>query len=195
MSDSWDDYADGWDSNEAVVHYADKAHEALLKNINPTGLRILDFGCGTGLLTEKLASAAQALVALDTSSKMLKVLEQKALGNVATLHGELTDTKINNAALLNPKFDLIVASSALAFVPDYGHTSKLLADLLKPGGALVQWDWLKAESAEGMGFSEQQVKCAMQSAGLARVEISLPFSIASPAGEMSVLMAIAHKVE
>ncbi|BDX07522.1 class I SAM-dependent DNA methyltransferase [Planctobacterium marinum] len=193
MSDSWDDYADGWDSNDAVIHYAIKAHEALLATMSPAGMTVLDFGCGTGLLTEKLASVASSVVALDTSSKMLSVLKQKALKNVTTFHGELTQTTLKTEPLLQQKFDLIVASSALAFVPDYVATVKLLALQLAANGTLVQWDWLKAESAEGMGFSEEQIDVAMQSAGLKDIQISVPFSLNSPQRDMPVVMAVAKK--
>lgn len=193
MSDSWDDYADGWDSNDAVIDYANKAHETLITSINPAGLTVLDFGCGTGLLTEKLASVAHSIVALDTSTKMLAILDNKTLNNVTTFHGELTQAAIESEPSLQQKFDLIVASSALAFVPDYVATAKLLASQLAADGTLVQWDWLKAESAEGVGFSKEQIEVAMQSAGLKDIKVSVPFSLNSPQGNMSVVMAVAKK--
>jgi len=75
MSDSWDDYAEGWGSNADVILYSEKAYESLCEVLNPEGLTILDFGCGTGLLTEKLAQPSHRVVALDPSEKMISVLK------------------------------------------------------------------------------------------------------------------------
>lgn len=57
MRNSWDEYADGWDSNPAVIAYAYKAFHAMRNTLNPDGWRILDFGCGSGLLTERLSDS------------------------------------------------------------------------------------------------------------------------------------------
>ena len=42
---------------------------------------------------------------------------------------------------VQPVFDLIVASSVCAFVPDYQQTLSDLQLLLKEDGVFVQWDW------------------------------------------------------
>ena len=55
MTAEWDAYADDWDSNPDVIRYAEAAFESLVRITALDGLDILDFGCGTGLLTEKMA--------------------------------------------------------------------------------------------------------------------------------------------
>ena len=65
VSESWDQYAAEWDTNPAVILYAQKAYETLTGVVDPVGLDVLDFGCGTGLLTEKIAAVANRIVALD----------------------------------------------------------------------------------------------------------------------------------
>ena len=119
MSENWDDYADGWDSNEAVNSYCLKAYESLLNTVELQGRKVLDFGCGTGLLTEKISNQASSVVAIDPSEKMISVLADKCLGNVVTIQSELTHNLIDTDENLRSGFDIIVASSALAFVPDY----------------------------------------------------------------------------
>ncbi len=79
MSDSWDEYAEGWDSNPDVIKYSQLAFDSLSSHYDLSGLKVLDFGCGTGLLTEKIASIAASVLAVDTSSKMIKVLMNKRL--------------------------------------------------------------------------------------------------------------------
>ena len=107
MSENWDDHADGWDNNQGVNIYANKAFETLQNAVDINGLNILDFGCGTSLLTEKMAAKANHIVALDPSEKMISVLSSKKLPNVTTLVKHLTATLIEENLLLSAKFDLI----------------------------------------------------------------------------------------
>ena len=85
----------------------------------------------------------------------------------------------------------MVASSALAFVPDYVTTLRLLKQLLNKGGCLVQWDWLKEEGDEGYGFTEQQIKSALTEVGFAECSTSVPFSLQSEGSALDVLMGVA----
>ena len=191
MSENWDEYAAGWDGNAAVIAYADNAYLALQNTVNLDACRIMDFGCGTGLLTERLSERASSVVALDASQKMISVLNNKHLDNVATIASELDQNLVNDDELLTPKFDLVVASSALAFVPDYVETLKLLKHLLNRGGYLVQWDWLKDEGDAGYGFSEQQIKSALTEAGFVECSTSVPFSMQSDGSKLDVVMGVA----
>ena len=81
-TDTWDDFAAGWDAESAVQQYADKAYESWQRRVAPlieniSEIRILDFGCGTGLLTERLAPLCREIVAVDTSVGMIDVLDSK----------------------------------------------------------------------------------------------------------------------
>ena len=89
MSDDWDDHAAGWDGDPAARAYAEQAHRSLVDalaafSMTIDGLRVLDFGCGTGLLTERLASSCRAIDAVDTSVAMLAVLDDKVDRNAWT---------------------------------------------------------------------------------------------------------------
>lgn len=194
MSDSWDDYADGWDSNEAVVLYSNKAYESLLNIVNLDGLRVLDFGCGTGLLTNKIACKASSVVAIDPSEKMIDILNAKQLDNVVTIPKELSKNTIASNTQLQDGFDLIVASSALAFVPDYQETLGLLKTLLNQGGVLVQWDWLKEQDGEGSGFSQASIEVALKQAGFSEYSTSVPFSMEAGEDSMKVVMGVAKNL-
>ncbi|NIB41633.1 methyltransferase domain-containing protein [Pseudomaricurvus alkylphenolicus] len=192
MSDTWDDYADDWDTNASVIAYADNAYQSLIAKLDIDGFRILDFGCGTGLLTEKLSRHATSIVALDPSSKMIDVLDAKRIGNVNTISSELSQSEIDENPLLGEEFELIVASSSLAFVPDFGNTLKLLKQLLKREGRLVQWDWLKQENEPGSGFSEKEIREAYERAGFSNYSVTLPFSMENGEDSIEVIMAVAN---
>ena len=126
MTDSWDDYALEWDSNGDAINYSEKAYKSLLQVVKIENKNILDFGCGTGLLTEKMASSAKTIVALDLSSKMISVLNSKNIRNVISISEPLTTELIKNSTAFENKLNIIVASSVCSFLPDYESTLKLL---------------------------------------------------------------------
>ena len=192
MSENWDDYAEGWDSNDAVVAYSEKAYESLLNTVNIDGTRVLDFGCGTGLLTEKIAQRAESVVAVDASTKMIALLDQKQIKNLRTIANTLTPSLIAEHELFQAKFDLVVASSALAFVPDYEETLHLLKQVLKTNGYLIQWDWLQLEEGVGVGFTKERLDLAFEQVGFQEWQISLPFSMKNEEDSMSVVMSVAQ---
>ncbi|RLE24984.1 MAG: hypothetical protein DRJ50_03810, partial [Actinobacteria bacterium] len=100
------------------------------------GARTVDFGCGTGLLTEQLVSAGAAVEAVDTSTEMLAVLDSKVAQHSWTTVGTGTEVPTTKQV-----FDLIVCSSVCSFLDDYPGTVADLVALLRPGGLFVQWDW------------------------------------------------------
>lgn len=192
MSESWDQYAEGWDTNADVIVYSEKAYKTLVEIVSLAGLNILDFGCGTGLLTARMASTANRIVALDSSPKMISVLKNKQLPNVDTLSVELSAETIKTNDLLHSKFDLIVASSVCAFLPDYESTLQLLKTLLKPNGLFIQWDWLKTDDDSDFGFTEEIIESALTRADLKALSITIAFSLKSNKGAMQVLMGVAQ---
>lgn len=191
MSDSWDDCAEEWDGNEDAILYSKKAFNTLIEQVSLKGLNILDFGCGTGLLTEQISPLANRIVALDSSKKMVSILNSKNLPNVTTLSESLSEDAINKNTSLQNKFNLIVASSVLGFIPEYESTLILLKSLLVPNGILVQWDWLSPSKDSGLGLSEEKVEIAYRETGFKVTSINKPFSLTSSKGTMKVLMAIA----
>lgn len=192
MSDSWDHYAEGWDSNADAILYSQKAFNALCELVNLEGLAVLDFGCGTGLLAERIAQKANRILALDSSEKMISVLQNKQLSNVEALAIELSEETIKFDAHLNSKFDLIVASSVCAFLPDYEGTLQLLKSLLKPDGVFVQWDWLKTGGDSDFGLTEEAMDAALSKTGMEVLKIERSFSLESKEGVMQVLMGVAR---
>lgn len=191
MASSWDGYAEDWDHNEDVILYAELAFKSLLNEANPQDLHVLDFGSGTGLLTEKIAQYASKVVAIDTSEKMLAVLNQKDIHNIETLAIDLCQTDVKTVPALNRKFDLITASSVFSFVDDYEAVLSKLKTLLAPNGTLIQWDWLSANGEHGL--SKEQIEHAYNKTGFTVSKISTPFSIESQNSTVKVIMTKAKQ--
>jgi len=190
MSDSWDNYASDWDKHSDVISYAQNAFESLQQAVQLSNQKILDFGCGTGQLTQRLATVCQEVVALDSAPKMIEVLDRKHLTGVTSLACELSENSIQQHGPLQQKFDLIVASSVCTFLEDYPATLNLIKGLLKDNGTFVQWDWY-SEDGSTLGFSQDFVNNALKQTGFKTITTSLPFTQESSKGNKAVLMAVA----
>ena len=191
MSEGWDDYADEWDSNSDVIEYSKLAFDSLCTFQSLNDIKVLDFGCGTGLLTEKISPLASYVLAVDSSPKMIEILKTKNLPHVETLACEISQESIIENPDLQYGFDLIVASSVCAFVPDYKKTLTDLKSLLSPGGIFIQWDWKRSNEKEDFGFTSELIKSAYINAGFSPLRVSTEFSLKSEKGTMEVIMGIA----
>lgn len=183
-SDEWGSFAETWDTQPSVVEYSVKAFESLNTIADIQNARVLDFGCGTGLLTTKIAATAKSVVALDSSPKMINVLNSKNFSNVTTISDLLTDNLVSTTESLKEPFDLIVASSVCAFLPDFDESLNILTSLLRVGGQFVQWDWLSQEEDE-FGFTEEKLRSAYKRVSLEVISISTPFSVVAESSNSS----------
>lgn len=76
----FDEEALAWDSKPDTVISSQSCYEALVSQIpelqkEEAGLAILDLGCGTGLLSQRLAacSGVSKVLGVDTSEGMIKM--------------------------------------------------------------------------------------------------------------------------
>jgi 2-polyprenyl-6-hydroxyphenyl methylase/3-demethylubiquinone-9 3-methyltransferase len=97
--------------------------------------KVLDVGCGGGLLSEALAREGADVVAIDLAADLVKI---------AKLHGLESGVKVDYrvqpvealAAEQPDTFDAITCMEMLEHVPDPGAILSACATLLKPGGRL-----------------------------------------------------------
>lgn len=192
MTDTWNEHAGGWDDNPDVKFYADQAFASLVSTTDIRGpgwtsKRVLDFGCGTGLLAQKVAPHVGELIAVDTSEKMIAVLENKHIPNVIAVHGDILATDHRFEVDLQSGFDLIYASSVCGFLPDYEGAVLALARLLRSGGRFIQWDW-RASDGDDFGLSENKIRNALQMAKLESIAVEQAFSIETDDQTLPVLI-------
>lgn len=156
--------------------------------------RVLDFGCGTGLLTERLAPRVREVVAVDASPAMVEVLAGKSLPNVRFGVAKWTPETISDGELAAGPFDLVVCSSVCAFLDDYPGAVAMLADRLGPSGYFVQWDWeLDPAAAEPFGLSSDGITKALEGAGLDVVSVGIGFDVPIEGRHMRPLMGIGRR--
>lgn len=195
---SWDDMAGTWNDDPMVQAYSRAAFGSLERALAERGrsladARVLDFGCGTGLLTEHIAAHAGQVVGLDLSEPMIQVLRAKQVPNVTALAGDLAQCA-GPAPLEPASFDLITCSSVLAFVPDHPGTVAALARLLAPGGLLIHWDWrLNPADAEPYGLDADAALQALIDAGLCDTIVDVGFELPVEGGVMAPLRGIGQR--
>ncbi|WP_070966018.1 class I SAM-dependent DNA methyltransferase [Vibrio sonorensis] len=193
MTIDWDALAADWDNQEATAEYAAKVFESLRQVYDVKGKHVLDFGCGTGLLSEKLAPVAKDIVALDASESMIEQLDTKQLDNVEPVVDMLTRGLVAMHPAFRGQFDLVVASSVCGFLNNFADIADIVFSILEEDGVFVHWDWLVDSDNLGSGFTESKVKRVLTSVGFSEVQVTTPFSVNTPDGEMHVVMGIGKK--
>ena len=107
----------------------------ITSKIKLSGVRVLDVGCGGGILSESLAKEGAKVTGIDQGANVIKV---------AKLHMMESDLDIDYKQLniedyfeLNKeKFDVITCLEMLEHVPDPSSIIEKCAALLKPGGTI-----------------------------------------------------------
>ena len=178
-TNEWDQVAATWDANDSTLAYATAAFDSLrsvleLHEMNLAGSHVCDFGCGTGLLTEKLLDGGATVDAIDNSTAMLEILRQKAAANGWDRLHTATALPAHDGAV---DYDIVVCSSVCAFLPDYPAHVQDMARRLRAGGVFVQWDWELADEAGGTGLTRSEVRDALVGAGLSSVAVETAFEI------------------
>ena len=101
------------------------------------GKRVLDVGCGGGILTEELAIAGAETMGIDVADKPLAVARLHA--HESGLADRIDYQKVTIEDLAQTRagqFDVITCLEMLEHVPDPGSVILACRQLLKPGGHL-----------------------------------------------------------
>ena len=105
--------------------------EALLELLRPQrGERVLDLGCGTGHLTDRIAAAGAEVVGLDSSPAMI----EQARRAYPALRLEVGDAR--SFAFAEP-FDAVFSNAVLHWVKEADAVVACVSQALKPGGRFV----------------------------------------------------------
>jgi ubiquinone/menaquinone biosynthesis C-methylase UbiE len=139
-TERFDNKAADWDSSARRAALADAVSRAIIAHM-PVGKpgNALEFGCGTGLVTTRIASHCSRLTAVDSSREMLRMLNEKivasAIPNVVPLHLDFSNPE--TALELTGEYDFICSSMTLHHIPDTESFLRELAGHMSPGGTLA----------------------------------------------------------
>jgi 2-polyprenyl-6-hydroxyphenyl methylase / 3-demethylubiquinone-9 3-methyltransferase len=99
------------------------------------GLRILDIGCGGGLLSEPLARIGAQMVGADPASNSIDVARQHAAeAGVAVDYRRTTAEALADAG---ERFDIVLAMEVVEHVSDVNLFIRRCAEMVKPGGLMI----------------------------------------------------------
>lgn len=97
------------------------------------GRKVLDVGCGGGILAESMAKKGAHVSGIDLSEKALKVADLHSLESGMTIHYELISAE-EMAEREPAQFDVVTCMEMLEHVPEPASIVAACAKLVKPGG-------------------------------------------------------------
>ena len=101
-----------------------------------SGKRVLDVGCGGGILSDSMARCGARVLGIDLASKPLRVAQLHAL-EAATPNVEYREVAVEALAAESPAtFDVVTCMEMLEHVPDPASIVSACAQLATPGGWL-----------------------------------------------------------
>ena len=164
MHDTWNSpdkfnrEASQWDENPRRSALALAVAQAIIASTKPAKtMRALEFGCGTGLVTLEIAPLVGMVSAIDTSSEMLAMFQQKihtsGIRNIKTTCIDLLSPLQNS--LQEASFDLIYSSMTLHHIADTAEFLNYLSNLLAPGGIIAIAD---LDKEDGLFHDDPQEK-------------------------------------
>jgi tRNA (cmo5U34)-methyltransferase len=199
-SEHFDQAAATWDLADRRVALAHAVAQAIAARVPLTKRQsILDFGCGTGLVTLELWPRVGSITGADTSPGMLMTLagKAKALGIPMQLIS-LDSTGTDN---LGGPYDLIVSSMTLHHVADVPALFRQFARHLRPGGQVALADLDEedgsfhetAVSIHHRGFPREQIKASLEDAGFQEIHLETATVIRKEGKDYSVFLATARR--
>jgi len=135
--------AEEYDSliRRAVPRY-EEIFQRLLTYAPATAERVLELGCGTGVLTARLVERypAATVTAVDASAKMLAVTEARLPAGARFVAHE---GRFEDLAFAPGSFDLVTSSIALHHLEDMEPYFRRIVDWLVPGGTFLYADQMR----------------------------------------------------
>ena len=195
----FDSRAATWD-DPVKIDRARHVADAIIAATSPDGhTRLLEYGAGTGLVTEALGEAVGPVLLADQSEGMREVMATKVLD------GRLRDATISDldladtdAVLPDERFDLIVTVLAMHHIGPIEMVLNRFSTLLASGGHLCVVDLDEEDGSfhgDGFGghhgFDRTAFTSLLRGAGFTRVDVSDCGHVERDDGNYSMFLAVA----
>jgi len=187
-SEKFNRQAADFDSNPRRTRIAEAVATAITKTVPLKGsTEGLEFGCGTGLVTMQVAPRLRHLTAIDTSHRMLGVLEGKLIAsgikNIETLCLDLSSAE--DRRRLKAPYDFIYSSMTLHHIDSTAPFIGILFNMLSDGGTLAIAD---LDHEEGLfhddpeekvhpGFDRKKLTEMLEQAGFAGISFKTAHTV------------------
>lgn len=122
------------DKNALLDQLPIKFNYFITKIDNPNGLKILDIGCGGGLLAEEFAKQGAIVTGVDASENAIKTAKDHAQQNKLDINyivGKAEKLPINE------RYDIVSCTDVFEHVEDLEKCISEISRVLKPNGILL----------------------------------------------------------
>jgi ubiquinone/menaquinone biosynthesis C-methylase UbiE len=135
-SSYFDQSAATWDNEPRRIALMKAVGEAILREARPAkDMDVLDYGCGTGLVSLFLLPHVRSVTGADSSPGMLEVLNNKIReGGLQGMRVARLDLEHN--AVPQDRYRMVVSSMVMHHVADVDRVLRGFHELLLPGGML-----------------------------------------------------------
>ncbi|NCD12913.1 MAG: methyltransferase domain-containing protein [Epsilonproteobacteria bacterium] len=174
--------------------------EAILERLtyDKATTHVMDFGSGTGLLTEQIAPYVRKITTIDTSPSMNETLRAKEKQLGCELSMLELDVMSNE---LNETFDSIISSMTIHHIEDVQALFHTFYRLLHSKGTIALADLDKEDGTfhkEDMGvfhfgFDQEEFAMWAQKAGFEDVTIEIVSTAKKPYGEYPIFLLTGRK--
>ena len=119
-----------WIRDKACQHFGLTASPSAL-----SGLKLLDIGCGGGLISEPMSRLGASVTGIDAGEKNIAVASAHAEGSGASVDYRCTTAEA--LAATGAQYDIVLALEIIEHVADIAQFVRESVALLKPGGLLI----------------------------------------------------------
>jgi len=136
-ADYWNDFYQKPASlfEHTMVQRRDYAHRYIVTHVPKTD-RILDLGCGAGVLTEALVASGYRVTAADLSHDMLELARKRLAGYLASSY-RLVQANCLDLPFDNAEFDVVVSMGMFGYFDEVYKALREVRRVLRPGGTFI----------------------------------------------------------
>jgi ubiquinone/menaquinone biosynthesis C-methylase UbiE len=198
---SFDEKAATWD-DQAKTERARAVATAIRRAVVPTkSTRLLEYGAGTGLVSQELAGSVGPITLADPSAGMRKVMHAKQATGALPTTARIWDLDLSAGRVPGERFDLVVTVMTLHHIPDLTPVFDGFARLLDDGGRLCVVDLVKEDGSfhhDGdfhghHGFDTHDLSGTLSSAGFADVHIEQIYAVVKDGATYPLFLATCTK--
>jgi SAM-dependent methyltransferase len=176
---TFDEKAATWDDDPTKVERARVFAQAIQELVPASETtRLLEYGAGTGLLSEELVGLVGSITLVDPSAGMREVMAAKVDDGRLPAGSRIWDLDLAADPVPEDDFDLVVSLMTLHHVSDVPRVLAAFAELLVDGGRLALVDLVEEdgsfhdeEFAGHNGFDTAQLAQGVRESGLSDVEV------------------------
>jgi predicted TPR repeat methyltransferase len=199
VGSDFDEKARTWDDDPAKVDRAKVVAEAIRETIPlAASTRLLEYGAGTGLVSQSLADHVGSVTLAEPSAGMRAVMHDKVAAGSLPPDARIWDLDLSTGETPTDRFDLVVTVMTLHHIPNLEPVLTGFASLLGDGGDLCVVDLEREDGSfhssdvdfDGHhGFDRTALAAQLEAAGFTDVRFQPCYEIEKEGGRFPLFLA------